>query len=81
MLTFLDPLAAVLLLARPRLGVMLMVTIVTGDVALNVWACPTRGFQVGAFVAQSLFLLFFLMTVRLAWPRRGSSGLSEGIRP
>ena len=41
-LTFLDPLAAVFLLARPRLGVMLTVAIITGDVTLNSWVGATR---------------------------------------
>lgn len=48
-LTFFDPLAAVLLLAGPRLGVMLTVATITSDVVLNAWVGATRGFQVGAF--------------------------------
>lgn len=74
-LTFFDPLAAVLLLARPRLSVVLTVAIIASKVALNVWGGATRGFQLDAFVAQSLFLLFVLVTVRFAWPWRRSPGL------
>lgn len=47
-----------MLLARPRLGVMQTVAITTGDVALNEWVGAKLGFQLGAFVAQSLFLAF-----------------------
>lgn len=78
MLTFLDPLAAVLLLARSRLGVILtvaIVAIVTSDVALNEWVGATLGFQVGAFVAQSLFRAFVLARARIMWPRRRFPGL------
>jgi hypothetical protein len=60
--TFLDPLAAVLLLARARLGVMLAVAIITSDVMLSAWVRAKRGFQVGAFVAQGLFLIFVRAT-------------------
>lgn len=42
---------------------MLTVANITGDVTLNVWVWATRGFQMGAFNAQSLFLLFVLATV------------------
>lgn len=78
-LTFLGLLAAALLLARPRLGVMLTVATITSEVALNVWAGATCGFQVGAFVAESLFLNLVMVTARLAWSRRRSSSLSAGI--
>ena len=80
-LTFLDPLAAVLLLAKPRLGVMptVAIAIVTGDVVLNAWAGAPRGFQVDAFISASLFLIFVLTTARLAWPRRRPYGLSANV--
>jgi hypothetical protein len=60
-----DLLAAVLLLARQILGVMLTVAIITSDVVLNGWVGGTRGFQLEAFVARSLFLVFVLATARL----------------
>lgn len=53
-----DPLAAVLLLARARPGTMLTVAIIAGDVALNGWVGATRGFQVDAFIAASSWRLF-----------------------
>lgn len=53
-----DPLAAVLLLARPRLGVMLAVAISTGDVVLKVGGGVTRGVQHDVFIAQGAFLGF-----------------------
>lgn len=44
------PLAAVRLLARPRLGVLLTVAIIASDVTLNGWVGVTRDFQVDAFM-------------------------------
>ena len=52
MLTFLDPLAAVLLLARPRLGVMLTVVNITGKVVLNAWG-RARAFLLDSFEPQN----------------------------
>ncbi|OYO31346.1 hypothetical protein [Janthinobacterium sp. PC23-8] len=66
MLTFLDPLAAVLLLTSPRVCVIPTVGIVSSDIALNAWVGATLGFQVGAFVAQSLLRPFVLARARIA---------------
>lgn len=77
-----DPLAVILLLAKPSLGVMLTVTSITSDVTLSAWVGSTlgatRGFQLDAFIAQGLLLLFVLATARLAWPRRRFPGLFGG---
>ena len=43
-----------MLLARPRLGVMLTVAIITSDVALDAWVGAKYGFQLDSFIAQSL---------------------------
>jgi hypothetical protein len=48
---------------------MLTVSIIASDVALNAWGGAARGFQLDAFIAQSLLLLFVIETARLAWPR------------
>lgn len=52
MLTFLDPLAIVLLLARPRLCVMLTVVNITGKVVLNAWG-RALAFPLDAFEPQN----------------------------
>jgi hypothetical protein len=67
-LTLLDPLAAVLLFVRPRVGLVLCVAIIVTDVLNNSWVFyhfPTRSsLNLGLEVA---FLLFVLTTVRYAW--------------
>jgi hypothetical protein len=61
-LTFLDPLAAVLLLWRPRTGLLLAVLIITSDVAINYFARFYLGFHLGT-VALFLQLLFLIAVV------------------
>jgi hypothetical protein len=69
-LTFLDPLAAVLLLVRPRAGILLTLAIIVSDVAHNTWlmqrsvAADWRDFR---YVSQVAFLLFVLLTISRAW--------------
>lgn len=70
LLTFLDPLAAVLLFARPRAGLALTVAIITSDVIHNAWI--SWHYQVGLnamFLSQVAFLLFVWVTVGAAWRR------------
>jgi hypothetical protein len=74
-LTFVDPLAVVLLLLAPRPGLALTVAIIVADVAVNGWVGITYGFDAPAFAAQALFLVFVLATVRIAW-RRASRTLA-----
>lgn len=66
-LTVLDPLAAVLLFLRPRIGVALTLAIMVSDVGHNVWAIAAFGAMVWPVVAQALFLIFVLATARLIW--------------
>lgn len=75
-LTFLDPLAAVLLFVRPRAGVGLTVAIIVSDVAHNLWftaAHPVRSSFVHDvtsspfLMSQIFFLLFVCVTAPLAW--------------
>jgi hypothetical protein len=79
-----DPFAAVLLLARPRLGVMLSVSIITiviiRAVALDIWVGAARGFQVEVIAARNLVLILVLATGRLRWPQRRSLGLSDDVK-
>jgi hypothetical protein len=75
-LTFLDPLAAVLLFVRPRAGIAPTTAIITSDVAHNLWfiaAHPLRQSFVddvtanGFMLSQIAFLLFVLATAPAAW--------------
>lgn len=66
-LTFIDALAVVLLLARPRHGLVLTVAIIVSDVAVNSWVGMEYGIDAAAFAAQVVFLLFVLFTVCQAW--------------
>jgi hypothetical protein len=61
-LTFLHLLAAVLLLARPRLGVMPTVANIPATWRLTLGQAPRAGYQVDAFIAPGLFLILVLMT-------------------
>jgi hypothetical protein len=66
-LTVLDPLAAVLLFLRPRMGVALTLAIMLSDVAHNVWAIGAFGAIAWPVVVQAAFLVFVLATARLIW--------------
>ncbi|WP_293901188.1 hypothetical protein [Phenylobacterium sp.] len=66
-LTVLDPLAAVLLFLRPRLGVVLTLAIMVSDVGHNIWAIAAFDAMVWPVAAQALFLIFVLATAPLIW--------------
>jgi hypothetical protein len=75
-LTFLDPLAAMLLFLRPRAGIALTVAIIVSDVSHNLWFMadhPVRGSFVddvtssGFMMSQIAFLLFVAATALVAW--------------
>jgi hypothetical protein len=66
-LTFIDPLAAILLMLRPVPGLVLTVAIISSDVAVNSWVGLHYGFDAASFFAQVLFLIFVMSTVRIAW--------------
>jgi len=78
-LTVLDPLAAILLIARPNAGVLATAVIILSDVIHNLWmtartAQPDQ-FLVAVtsdpFVASQIaFLLFVAATAPIAWTRR-----------
>ena len=79
-LTFLDPLAVVLLFLRPRLGIALTGAIIASNVAHNLWfmaSHPLRGSLVedvtsSAFmISQIAFLLFVAVTAPIAWRETG----------
>lgn len=75
-LTFLDPLAALLLFLRPRTGIALTGAIILSDVAHNLWfiaAHPLRGSFLEDvtsspfMMSQIAFLLFVAATAPVAW--------------
>ena len=75
-LTLLDPLAAVLLFLRPRIGIALTVLIIVSNVAHNIWfiaAHPLRGSLLDDvasspfMLSQIAFLLFVAATAPIAW--------------
>lgn len=66
-LTFFDTLAVILLLARPRAGVLLTTLIIVCDVLVNAAVGLAYGFDLASFAAQCVFLVFVLCTARRAW--------------
>jgi hypothetical protein len=72
-LTLLDPLAAALLLVRPRVGLVLAASIIVADVVHNTWILQHLGNAPdAAYWAQIAFLAFLAATMHIAW-RRASS--------
>jgi len=69
-LTFLDPLAVLLLLVRPRAGLLLTAAIIVVDVLVNASATFVIGPDWQSLGAQLLFMAFVLATIGRAWPRR-----------
>jgi len=62
-LTFLDPLAAVLLFLRPRTGIVLVLAIICADVLHNAIIGGVGLF----FFLQVIFCVFVLATFRINW--------------
>jgi hypothetical protein len=79
-LTFFDSLAVILLLTRPRAGLVLTTLIIVSDVLINACVGLSYGFDPASFGAQCFFMVFVLATVRRAWYGHGpvaSSGLAN----
>ena len=75
-LTFFDPLAAILLLVRPRMGIAATVAIIVTDVIHNLWFAATYSgghplldtIMTNPFLLSQIgFLLFVALTARMAW--------------
>jgi hypothetical protein len=71
-LTFLDPLAAILLFLKPRAGLAATALIIAVDVTHNAGfythvGLPLRGYLNWMFVSEVAFLVFVLLTIRIAW--------------
>lgn len=85
-LTFVDPLAAVLLSVRPRMGIALTALIIVSDVAHNLWFIAShplgRSFVQGVassefMMSQIAFLMFVAATAPVAWREARRAGGSE----
>ncbi len=66
-LTFIDALAVILLMTKPKLGLGITVAIIVCDVVINSGVGVTYGFDIASFLAQALFLVFVMSTVGIAW--------------
>jgi hypothetical protein len=74
-LAFIDPLAALLLLIRPRIGLIATAVIMVTDVTHNAWITWNDATRYGIpplrhnimFVEQIAFLVFFAVTAPIAW--------------
>ena len=75
-LTFLDPLAVVLLLVKPRAGLVLAFAIILVDVVHNTWFGVQHGEPLSAagwmYYSQVGFLIFVVVTFRSAWREAGT---------
>jgi hypothetical protein len=75
-LTFFDPLVAILLFVRPRVGIAATIVIILTDVVHNVWFARTYAggspildaIMTNPFLlSQISFLLFVALTASMAW--------------
>ena len=67
-LTFLDPLAAILLIVVPRVGLIATLSIITSDVAHNLWFFQRYHIPLNwLLAAQCAFLVFVVVTFSSAW--------------
>lgn len=67
-LTFLDPLAAVLLFVYPRAGLLATFAIISSDVAHNLWFFERNHVPFSwMLAAQAAFLIFVVATFPIVW--------------
>lgn len=78
-LTFFDPFAVILLMTRPVFGLVLTVAIIVSDVVINSWVGMTYAFDTAAYLAQALFLVFVVSTVRIAWRAESQKPMRQRI--
>jgi hypothetical protein len=68
LLTFLDPLAAILLFVYPRVGLFATLAIISTDVAHNLWFCAHYHTPLNWMIAsQCTFLVFVLVSFPSVW--------------
>ena len=66
-LTFLDPLVAILLFVKPRIGITSLVLLMLSDVLHNTWFIHVYGGIVWIVADQWLFLMFVFATAQAVW--------------
>lgn len=68
-LTFLDPLAAILLFLKPRIGLVMTLLIIVSDVIHNTWIDLVSGYSLlnSMYLAQFGFMIFVFLTIKLPW--------------
>ena len=72
-LTFIDALAVIMLMTKPRYGLALTTAIIVCDVVINGWVGVNYGLDTASFLAQVVFLIFVLSTVSKAWRAESAS--------
>ncbi len=74
-LTFIDPIAAILLFYRPRIGLILTFLIIFSDVIHNTWITLKVGRDLlnYMYISQFLFLVFVLCTIKFPWKAHKTS--------
>ncbi|WP_111854573.1 hypothetical protein [Acinetobacter oleivorans] len=74
-LTFIDPLAAIFLFYRPRIGLILTFLIIFSDVIHNTWITLKVGRDLlnYMYISQFLFLVFVLCTIKFPWKAHKTS--------
>src|SRR5215472_364937 len=79
-LTLLDPLAAVLLIVAPRVGLVATLSIISTDVVHNLWFFQRYDIPFNwALAAQCAFLLFVLATIASAWRQAKARNTAAGV--
>lgn len=70
-LTFFDPLAAILLFIKTKLGLILTFLIIFVDVIHNAWLLldEERTLLNQMFIAQFIFLIFVVFTIQIPWKK------------
>ncbi|MFL9916772.1 hypothetical protein PQR75_15540 [Paraburkholderia fungorum] len=77
-LLFIDPLTALLLLWRPKAGLILCVAVIVSDVVHNSWFALHHPIRVDLYLSQVVFLLFVACTVRTVW--QGAASGAAAVR-
>lgn len=77
-LTFLDPLAAIMLFVIPRVGLAATLAIISSDVAHNLWFGGVYHVSFNWMIAaQCAFLIFVVVTLPSAWRSAPGGALNK----
>jgi hypothetical protein len=80
-LAFLDPVAAILLWLKPRIGLILTLLIIVSDVGHNTWITLNQSFSLlnSMYLAQVAFLFFVVFSFKYAWSGNERSKPSSAL--